>query len=259
MCKSDNKGAILIELMITVALSLLLLMTLMQLYLTTLHSVRLQMALHTIQHQATTAIAILRSSVHQAGYMGCAKLSENFPVDGELTVQNKLQSIEPNTLQIRHASLEHATLTDAMHNKRLLFTTRDHYFNPGDIAIVSDCMHAEIFKIKSTYRTRNGQKLIASHPLRYRYDKNSEVARFVIDRFYVKSSALYQEDINGIKTELVSGIEEMQFEFSVQQQNYSLQMQANEIDDWSKVIGVAVRLLVASPPFKKEWYAYFRV
>jgi type IV pilus assembly protein PilW len=254
-----NKGAILIELMMTIALSLMLLMTLMQLYLTTLHSVRLQMALQQIQHQAATAISILRSSVHQSGYIGCPKLSESFPMDGELTVQNKLQGIQSNTLQVRHAASEHATLVEGMHNKNLIFASSEPHFPAGTIVLISNCQHAEIFTVKTSIHVRRGQKLISDHSLHYRYDKNSEVSRYINDTFYISKSTLYRKDMAGKKTRLVSGIEDMQFEYTVKSEDQFIQLKTEQIADWSQVVGVAAHLLLSSPPFKKEWYAYFRV
>ena len=68
---NHTKGAVLIELMLTIALSLLLLMTLIQLYFTSMRSLHIQVALHQLQHNANVAISAIRSSIHQAGYIGC--------------------------------------------------------------------------------------------------------------------------------------------------------------------------------------------
>ena len=258
-------GAILIELMITITLSLLLLTTLLQLYLTSMRSLHIQSALFDMQHQARTTIAILRESIHRAGYIGCAKLTTGFPIQQDapysMTAYTKLQSGNQNSITVRYADFSHVTLTENMHDRRYLQATLEHRYKPGDILIISNCQHADIFQVKKILFSHHVQRMLSVHPLHHHYKKESEIARFHIDTFYIEKNkqqlpALFLRDIYHRTTQLVTGIADMQFMFTVNLQNNIKQLAAEQIVDWSKVVGVSLSFFAVSPPFKKVWYAY---
>jgi hypothetical protein len=255
--KYKNKGAILIELMLTIALSLVLLVTLIQLYLTSMRSLHMQVALHNMRHHASSAIGALRFSIHQSGYIGCARLTSDFPIKSvegfTLTPENKLHSEHLGELTVRYADPVHETLIEGMHNRYFIKVTRDHVFQEGDFLIISNCQKAEIFRVKKVYLTRHSQLILPMHLLQDRYEKNSEVARLVVNKFFVNST-LHEDD-----DEIANDIHDLQFSFTISEQGMFTDLPPEKIEDWSKVVGVSVRLTVSSPPYQKVWYAYIKV
>ena len=69
----------LIELMIALTISFLVLAALLEMYLGSQRSYKLQTALSDIQYNATSAIAFLTADIQAAGGIGCQCLSADFP------------------------------------------------------------------------------------------------------------------------------------------------------------------------------------
>ena len=267
-----TKGAILIELIISLALGLLLFAILFQLYLLTERSYRLQTALNQLQQQGTSAMAALRAAVHKAGYIGCARLTSGFPVRGfqnyTLTAQNKLQATDNGHIVVRHAAVQHATLVEDMHDYLFMLTNKQIQYAKGDILIISDCVSAEIFQVAEVHRTHGQQKILPSRALLRSYSKNSEVARLVWEEYSIEHSknkngspmmALHVQGLKQGKVALVEGIESMQVMVTVNDQGSDQDLPVSWIDDWSQVTGLAVTLALVASPYKKNWYGYFAV
>lgn len=264
------KGAILIELMMATGLSLLLLSFLLGIYLTSQHSYRLQAALNHIQDNAKTAIDILNSDIKKSGYIGCARLTVDFPmvssVDYSLTPQNKLVGTHSEII-VRHAAFPSAELQETMHDAQTLDVSKETRFSAGDILLVSDCAHAEIFQAEAVSSSRASQKIIASHPLHHQFNQYAEVSCVEINKYFIAKTrrsnqdgspvySLFIEDISHHKTELVEGINRMQIHYYFVQKGKLTEISASQIDDGSKVAGIAINMELVSHPIKKTWYTF---
>ena len=73
-------GSILIELMLSVAIGLLLMSGLIEIYLTSQRAIKLQKQLLEIQTNAQLVSDILHTEIKKSGNIGCAKLTDEFPI-----------------------------------------------------------------------------------------------------------------------------------------------------------------------------------
>ena len=214
---------------------------------------------------------ILTREIHQASNIGCARLTQDFPLislqDYQLNNTNKITGNAANELTIRHAEYPVATLTESMQDNMRIYLNQDARFNPGDILIISDCQRAEIFKAQVIRRTNGKLEITSSFPLHDKYQKYSEVSRLSINKFYVAKTnrrnkdgsdiyALYAEDIHHRKSELVMGVNQMQLKFTVENGGGMVEVPPSQVADWAKVLGVAVEVELHAPPLKRIWYVY---
>ncbi len=265
----NNRGTILIELMISVMLSLVLLLSFFELFIFIERNIHQQAALNQIQHNAETVIGALRSSIHQAGYIGCARLTADFPIHNNtaysLTSRNKIQALNAGPLIVRHASNTHATLLKTMQDHFIIHANKTIHFYPNDVLLISDCKSADIFKVKYVYTTRGMQKMMPDTALHHAYAKNSEIARLVWNEYRIESAknnhkkTLYMEDIHHQKIPLVDDVEEIHIDATVRQDSSYKEISASQVDDWSKVVGLSIALTLSAPPYKKRWYTYIWV
>jgi hypothetical protein len=267
----SHSGLILIELLITMSISLLLLSNLMGIYLTCMHSLQFQFALYSIEDNARTAISILNSSLHEAGHIGCAKLSKDFPIvsyhDYSLNSSNKIIGNNLNEITVRNALYPHATLIQTLKNNESLYADKEVHFKPGNIVIIANCKRAEIFEIKEINLYKDKQRITPTSPLHFQYEKFSEISHLAINRYFIAKTkrknrdgsaihALFLQDINQYKTELVADIESMKLSYTVNLRGQLRELSADKIVDWSEVKGVAIDFNLYTPPLKKTWHAY---
>lgn len=285
MFKAVNQaGLIIVELLLAILLGLLIVSFLWEIFTAVKHGQHLQIALHNIQTHAKQAIDILAADIHQAGYLGCARLTREFPLVSfapyQLLATTKLQGYDgiSDAVTIRHASYPAAILMRDMQQKKADFHSFANYsilyasnivrFAEGSILLIADCQSAEIFVAKHVIHLSNGlQKIISNKPLHTNYLKNSEISYLVENHYFIGKtkyqyadgsviSALYVKKINHRKIELVDGVEDMKIIYFVKQHHTYIRQHARDITDWSRVVGVSVELLLKALPFKKTWYLY---
>ncbi len=243
-------GFVLIELMLAVTLGLLLVSVIMQIYLANIGNYRLQRSLNHIQQNAKTAMDILTAEIHQAGYIGCARLTRDFPLISyppyTLTYNNKISSLHTDEIIIRHAHFLGSILTESMRDAAILSVSGSVRFASGDILIISDCKQAEIFQAKEVKNT-HGRQIIFSTPLHHQYEQYAEVSHLDMNTYFIADThrryadgtpvySLYVKDIDQRKSELVEGIQQMHIH--------------------SNLLGVSIDFTVVAPPIKKVWHLY---
>lgn len=250
----------LIELMLAVTLGLLLVSVVLEMYLTSIRNDRLQQALNQIQQNAKITIDILNSDIHKAGYIGCARLTADFPIFSStpytLTFNNRISSQVSNEIVIRHASFPNAIMTAPMLDSSILTITQHVHFVAGDIAMISDCQRAEIFQMKEIKTFKDKQIIHTFSPLQHKYGPYAEVSRLEINTYFVANThrtyadgtpiySLFVKDIHQRKSELVEGIQYMSFHL--------------DISDRSRVVGTSMHFTVVTPLMKKIWYSYIAI
>ena len=221
-------GFTLLELMLSITLSLFILGSVTEIFITMQKNFRLQLALSSIQEHKRLTMEWLHADLSIAGYIGCPKLTENFPLKKfhqyELTPQNKIV-ISQNQITVRHASLKHTELLKDMMGFSTFVTNADEHFMAGNILLISDCMAAEIFQVKKIIRSKNFQKLTTTEPLSSRFHKGAEVSKLEINTYFTDKtdrktesglplSALYLTNIQHKKIELVEGVDDMKVNFN---------------------------------------------
>lgn len=251
----STSGLTLIELMLALTLSTIILSTLIAVYLSSEKNFQTQNSLSTIQENARTIIQLLKTNIHNAGYIGCAKLKDNFFIknyaDYALNAKNKIV-ITNNAITIRHMSIEHDYVTATMQDYSTLSVSSAYPFYQNDILLISDCKKAEIFQVKNSYITKQEQIITTTEPLSFFYEKNADVGKLEIKNIFVDKTgrytnsgkpiyALYIKDINQNRLELVEGVRDLQAQF----------------DDNVRGVDFAFTLISTnSAPINKTWCSY---
>lgn len=263
----DYSGIVLIELMVALSLSLLLLRFVFEIVVTSERYFRLQTALQQNQESALTALDILSSAIHQAGHIGCPRLTRDFQIysigNYAVNAQNKLIGISNNVLTVRYAEYPPAVLIAPMRDNKTLHISKNIPIKSNDIVLISDCKHAELAKIDSM----TSNYLTTQQSLHGQFDSMSELSRLQINTYFIAKTvrkdqsgapiyALFVRDINARTMELVEGISNMLLTYMLYQEGRIVALSANDVVDWSQVRAVAIDLEVSVSPIKKRWHAY---
>jgi hypothetical protein len=191
-------------------------------------------ALMAIQENALIIRQVLKQRIQMAGYFGCAKLTNDFPLTNNssyiLNPKNKIQKYQdsdskPGTDAIRiwRASIRSNILLQPMRNYSTLYVSKNFPILIGDQLIISDCITAELFQVKHIFLMSNGKQRIETMlPLRKLFQSNTEINKLEIESYFVASTeridvnkkpiyALFSKDIDGYKSELVEGVLNMKF------------------------------------------------
>lgn len=263
-----NQGTSLLELMLALALSILLINVVIELYLSADKINLLQNAMLFIEENQQMTHDIFKKALHLTGFIGCAKLSNDFPIVSYppyyLTATNKItpytiDSMKPATeaMTIRSASQISSKLI-AIKNKTNLEIMANQTFNIGNIALIANCQYAELFKIKNIFPLKNNILQIETElPLQYEYSEDSEIMHFEVNSYFIAKTnrttalnkpiyALYKIDITGKKSELVEGVDNLHISYDYRQMSNDL-------------AGVSIKLLFSSVnayALSKEDYLY---
>jgi hypothetical protein len=242
MYKTTN-GMMLVEAMLASLLGLLLVSCLFKLYISMQKSYQLHTSLTQVQASLQSTLDILTHEIRLAGYIGCAKLTDDFPIKSyqsySLTTKNKLQLFE-TAVSVKHASQKYVNLARPMQSFFTLELTNQHTFKVGDILIISDCRHAEIFCVKKISHLRDKQIIVPDGGLHSLFDDIAEVSRFESHYFYLEHNALYDENIRRSKMRLVDGIN-------------SLSINTNNTGGYNTA---AIKVAAKMNLIEKKWYAY---
>lgn len=264
------KGMTLIELMIALFLSFLVLTGLFTIYLGMQKNQDVQAALSVIQDNARMAENIFTTQVHAAGYVGCARLTNDFPFKNSLiTPQNRISG-DNNSMTVRHASFDHASVIKTMSNYSVIKTSKNTIFSEGDFALISDCQSAELFFVKNSSVENDMQIIHAAKALTKKYPATAEVFHFEMNTYFVDQTdrktpsgkpiyALYMRDIQQYKTELIEGVDNIQITYSEIQDGHLIEHSTDQVRDWANVRGVSLQLSLSSPyqfPLHKKEYLY---
>lgn len=236
-----QKGLTLIEIMIGLVITSMMIICLLSIYLLTEKNNEIKIALNTIEDNANLLTEIFRNEIHQAGYRGCAKLSNE---------ENKIE-IHENQLTIRHASSKYAELKRDMRSYSILYLSRNIKINKNNVYLISDCKTSDIFSASEVENSSNDiQKIISEFPLSKKYENNAEIRKMEIKTYYIVKTkrinlrgepiyGLYVKENNDDSEELIEGIESMKI--------------------YQEVNGILIKLTLVSLNhffLKKEWYIY---
>ena len=212
-------GFSIIEMMVALTLGLILSTLLFNNYVDAAGALSMQSSMYHLQEVVNVSNDIITHEIEQAGYIGCAKLVPGFPVKHfqqySLTAGNQLIVTDVNIIS-RHASMMNAELLNLNPDKKTLYVSDNLSFKADDILIISDCQHAEIFKVKHIFHLHQQLKIEAVMPLDSDFDKNAEVAYFETNRLFLKKmgnnkKALFLEDVKLFHRQITDGVEALHF------------------------------------------------
>jgi type IV pilus assembly protein PilW len=275
-------GMSLIELMVSLTLSILILMGLSAIYLASAKNHLSEAALQNIQQNTRITFQLLQGSLRQAGNVGCAKLQNDFPVTTSqpynITEDNFIQpywgsEIKSGTdaFTVRFANALGGSLIKPMEVANTLQITASPKIAIGDILLISDCQTAEILTVQQVSVASDGTQIILTDKnLTKIYKENAEVNEFEMNTFYISKTsrkdssgkaiyALYMKDKTSHATELTEGVSSMQIQYAVLENGNIFEQHSNEVKDWSSVMGVSLQFDFDSLnffPLKKTVYTY---
>lgn len=254
---------------------LILLNILMLSYITIKHNYQQQAAINVIKENGQTVAHILGHDIRLAGYIGCLRLSSDTPIlshiNTTLSFDKKIQSEKIqyagntiDTIVIQHAESAPETLLHTMNTTSNMDLTINHPFYKGDILLISDCNHVEIFQVKEATYTTNSQTLTATTPLKTYFKEKSEISKLVKNRYFSAITdradtyqqpiyALHKQDIAGKIIQIIDGVDEMIIHYNVQLQNHLIELDSSQVSDWSKVVSVSMCFLLRHANLKKTW------
>lgn len=266
---SKLMGFSLLEVMIGLTLSAFILTGLVKIFSVTYKNYLFQVDLTTMQNNSRIANKILSSEIHYADYLGCASLSNEFPLINhtEYSINPRKiisgyigDKVKPNTegFTVIHADPVHAELIHQAQIGTEIIVTGSPIFVAGDTLVISDCKHVEIFQVKTSYMTKDGlQKITSLSSFSYKYDANAEVSHFLKNSFFIaetkrnnknspKKYGLFYENIHKNKTELIENITNMKIKFLVNEGRYLNEKSIEQISEFSEIIGVSIELEMMS-------------
>ncbi|WP_372782924.1 PilW family protein [Litorivivens sp.] len=182
--RKTQSGFGLVELMIAITLGLVLSAALVQVFVATRSSYRVQEALAQIQASSRYAMHFMGKDIRMAGYHGCASidsaapnnwavdtpddyiLNENTMIVGydNLGATNQFNAV-PGTdaITVRLASADSARLEKNMDasNANIQVWANAFKFDVGDIVMITDCVSSDIFRITSMSKDSGGSVTIS--------------------------------------------------------------------------------------------------
>ena len=257
-----DSGFTLIELMVSIVLTMFILSGITEIYLITQRHMEYRSSLQRIQENAQVVISLLSAQIRMAGFVGCPKFTRRLPFRNhtslDVTNENKLTLYNgTGGFIVWHADKLGALLYSTMRNHSEIDIQSKLSFSSGDIVILSDCQKVEIVQIDKVVHLSEGkEKIITKTPLDKLYGKNSELIKlkrlaFFVDKTERQSSAhvpryaLFMQDERGRKNELVEGVDQMKVQFDLDAADNQIQ-------------GVSLEIILSTEQVKlrKKWYDY---
>ncbi len=272
----------LIELIITLAISSIVVLAIFTIYLNIKTHYLAQQALIQTQENARLAIHLLRQSAHTAGFMGCLAFNDEAVIHNHTLVDfsadtmirgyrgsgTNWQPSLPNTLtgkvkadsdvlQITGVDFNLAIVSEVMQSSNQIVTSTPMSFKQNEVLVIADCQQAELFVAANVRSSGDQQIITSSQPLSKHYQRNASVGRLQTQLFYIRDSqrknlkgdaifSLYSET-NGTTEELVAGIENLRLYFALSHNgNIAEYLNAAQINDWQKVVALDILLLSSS-------------
>lgn len=251
--KAHCSGFTLIEFLVSLALGLLLLSILMTVYVSVYKTYRLLTGWLETQESAQIALASLRLDAYRTGFIGCVQLKELSLKDeadlqslvpkgwlansshDELPISARLLHKDSDIIQFSFAEV--SSVPVKMATGSLIRFQGRHTFQPHEELLISDCQHAEKFRL-SNLRFRN------------EYHEDASVRRLHKVIYYVAATqrknqsrktiyALYRRDLSQSQkrsVEWVEGVERLKIYWGVANHlNEIREVAVDTVLDWKQL------------------------
>lgn len=263
-------GLSLLELMAAMMLGAFIVGAVFSVYLISQRNQQTQLTFQQSQSRATKAIQVLTNEIKQAGWIGCARLAPDFPIQQyskyTLSAQNRIQG-QVNELSVRYVQPLGVELIEISAVDAKLIVGLQHQFHANDVLVIADCQKAEIFKVRHVAVFHGKQVLTAMEPLHHQFPVRTEINRLVINRFFIAKTkdrlsdgtplfALYLIDITGQKIRLVEGIYDLQFHYYLATNGQVSQTPQSAVVDATQLAAVEWGLSIQSSLQPSRWYGF---
>lgn len=232
------KGFSLVEIMVALTLSLLLLGAVLQIFISSKASYRMNEGLARLQETGRFAIGILAGDIRMAGFQGCLSRDQIVPnvivtnppsqlpynpddvIRGQdnLAAGNSLGAVVgSDSLSILSAASSGAHLTGNMtaDNANIQIDSNPTDFQQNDILVITDCANTDIFRASSVSNSSGNIVTVAhannvntTNRLSKAYQSDAMVMAFQANTYYVADTGRTNEDgdpIYGLYVQRVNG------------------------------------------------------
>jgi type IV pilus assembly protein PilW len=227
-----SRGLSLVELMIAMLIGLLLTAAVIQIFISSKNTFRMQESMARLQENGRFAVSYLASDIRMAGYMGCANIDRvavnniavaagggaavasfdsNSVIVGENNVAaGNVWGAAPgtDTLVIQKVNSGGMRLTGNMATNNANIQVVDNSLNiqEGDILFITDCINADIFRATNV-SNGTGSSITIAHAassnasvnLSKLYGSDAEILMFESVAYYVKETGRTTPNGDGIR------------------------------------------------------------
>jgi len=285
------RGFSLLELLLTMALSVVVITLLVQVYLTTQNFNRTANDLAHFQEDLRMVSYSLTRNIQMAGYSGCIGIKDlqlKNHTSFDFNAQNVIRGFDsqnvPSYLQgkvltgtdvviVQRAGDDATILTAAVIAGATSITAKNNPATQDNkVLLISDCVHGDLFTAKNEIGDR---VYLADGKIEYAYQNKAlitEVSRFSELAYFVGPNGDYDAKGNPIyslyfslnesvdKQELITGISRMNIQYGVDENGggkVTAYYTAKQMQDsqWEKVIAVLITLKYEN----KDWKIYVRL
>ena len=300
--KGRQKGLSLVELMIAMVIGLILLTGILQITIANSDNSRMHEQMSRVQEAGRFAIDILSKDIRMADFWGCAsslsKITNNLNPAGSgyagLTFDNGVVGEDgasggPDSITLSGAYGTGLTIQppygpQANSNVKVL---ADNPLEQFDIVLLSDCLAGDIFEITNANPGGSGTvdhntgtvaigpgnynpspTCVSGHCLSKVYEGDASIYRMQSLTYSIQQAAFQEPKLvrslnGGTPVELVSGVEDMQFDYGVDTNGdsvadyYKTATQVTAAGEWEAVVTVKVSLLIrAGEAYMSEEQTY---
>jgi len=244
-----DDGYSIIEMLSVMALSIILIASLMGLFFQIVQAHHLIQNFSEVQENMRFAAFYLRKQIQEAGFIGCRKLSPNFLIENkgvsafnELNYNNAIQVYEgvngqwipslPSGVKLspkkntdvvlaRGILGYTATVTSLIDNTDRITIKGEVDLKADDEIVLADCQRAVLLRVKSIrLLTDQVQELTVTEKISGSFEAGAEVGRLTTRIYFIQTTArqsplgekieaLYEMREDGTKSELVGGITDL--------------------------------------------------
>ncbi len=258
------QGLTLVELLVSLVLSAMLFIMMMNAFLLIKKSLLTQQGLTRIQMNARTIDYLLGKAIRNSGVFGCQRLSadmNNQPLKG-ITYQDIPHALRANRKVMKRIVPESDILwLQASHKSYPLATYAQTLaqLKSGTVVVLTDCQKMTAFNVMP-------ETIIDTQS----YAATATLSVLSSTVYYVAQSsrknaqgkpifALYSTDFNGRTLELVEGVEQLRFTYGQLADGIIEYLPAHAVKNWQQVISLRLQALLntvetTEPAIQKWWY-----
>lgn len=237
--KKNLVGLTLMECMISIVLALMIVSMVFSIFMAAQKNFSTQHDFIDLLENARIAKSILRENIRQAGFAGCAKVTDEFPLVNHtafvLDKKNPLRVLN-NAFVVWFAGERKAVLSNAMTD--LMSMEVEGHVSANDVLLMTDCKSADVFSVQAIRKINQRDVIMANHKLSKLYGQNAMIYPLEINHVYLSGAKLFMHTIQDVSIDLLDDVSHM----TIQQGS-----------------GVSIAVTLFAPKNKvvqKKWYLY---
>lgn len=187
-CKDSQMGISLVELMVSMALSCLLMSSLLHVFLSGKNHYRVATASLEREFELQQVSELLRDSSRRAGFTPCGGIN-HLTTQDRRNSENRLAALtwragKHQALQLAHMSDDFFVVREIISPTRLR-VEGPASFLPNHPVLLADCFYAEVLAVSGSQRSGQDTFITLSKPYRFPFSAPMYLGEWVEERFYM--------------------------------------------------------------------------